>query len=224
MTKKESEEIREIRKIQEEERKRFQDEVKLLEEEIGKTILVRPSNKKDSKRKKFDRARVVNGMFDVKGKWKRWRLKLQPEKSYLINMELRNGNYSTFVVYTAKNTFTYMKGEYIIDDEMKYYDVSSGLYCLDYHQDLSLPIKRKIPFNDIRKVITATGLTEVETAINPISLKHFQESNLIQGVMKGQELDEAIKQLKLLAIISAVASAGIAIYLIVKSGAIQGLV
>lgn len=202
----------------------FYDELEAIEKEIGKTLIVSYTDEEDTKSKEFDMARNDNGALDVVGKFKRFRLKVQREKSYLINMELRNGNHTHFVVFTPYPHFIYMKGKYLIDDEMKYYDVSSGLFCLDYHQDLSLPIKRKIPFNDIRKIISASGITEVETAINPSSLKAFQESSLIEGVMKGQEIDEAIKKLMLIAIIGTVASVGIALYLIAESGALQGVI
>jgi len=219
----EDEEIQDIRKLQEQQRKIFEDEVKAIEKEIGKTILVRPSNRADTKRKDYDIKKYSKGFFDVKGHFRRVRTRMQPEKTYLINMELRNGNHALFVAYTSKGNFIYMRGQYIIDDDMKYFDISSGLYCLDYHQDLSLPIKRKIPYTDIRKVITATGITDVETAINPALLKSFQESNLVEGVMKGAELDSAIRQLRMISIIGAVASVGIVLYLIFKSGALESI-
>lgn len=119
-----------------------------------------------------------------------------PEREMLIHMELANGFHCQFIAFPFKGQFTYNKAVYILDDALKYYDVAAKLWCLDYHQDFALPVKRKIPLTNLKKIMLQTGITDVETAVNPFTLKDFITSEVIQKVMKGDELDKVFKFIK----------------------------
>jgi len=163
------------------------------------------------------------GKADIKGWWKWGKAKLNPGATYLINMELRNGMHTFFVLTTNKAEFDFKEGRYIIDDESKYFVLDANKYALDYHQDISLPIKRIIPVTEINKAISALNNTEVETAINPTSLKSYVESNFIQQVMKGQELSESLKKITLIAGVAALAAVMHLVIFIFKSGMLSSI-
>lgn len=174
------------------------------------------------------RIRLYN--YQKKFKWiplfgflKRFKLWFSPTKAMLINMELTTGDHTQFIAFINKTSFKYQTGEYVIDDEFKYYNVATKLWCLDYHQDLSIPIKRKINVNKIKKAVEQTGVTDVESSINPTTLRHFIESEVIQKVVQGQELDAIFKFLKIMLILTTIASSLTFIIVVQQSGILNNL-
>ena len=143
-----------------------------------------------------------NKIYSIKGFWYRFKDKFISSKQMLIHMELNTGMHVQFLVTIKKNKFVFKGGTYVVDDSLKYYDVSSKYWCSDYHQDVSLPILRKIDSTKLKKIIRMEGITDVDTAINPFALKYFIEGEVIQKVLQGVELDKAMRFLKLVAIIS----------------------
>jgi len=184
--------------------------------------------KLEIKLEKKHRARIINqikdhGFFDIKGRIRSLKDKFFPERSYLINMELRNGNFSCFLIIPQKDSFKYMKGEYIIDSSMKYFNVSSQIWCLDYHQDISIPIKRRVNIAALKKNIKVPGVIDVDTAINPVSLRDFIESEVIQKVMKGEELDNFFRFMKMATIILLIICGLTFILMLKSSGILQSV-
>lgn len=140
-------------------------------------------------------------MLDMAG-WKReWNDRKKPGKTFMVNMELRNGFHTHFFVLLEHKYFDYEDGRYLIDDSFKYYNVATKIYCLDYHQDICIPLKRKIDVNGIQKKLMDNNEIETETSIDPKSLKIFIESDIIQKAMKGAEMDEWIRFIKSMLII-----------------------
>jgi len=127
-----------------------------------------------------------------------------PEKCILVNMELDNGFHKTFLKTIKNNQFKFGGGIYKTDDESKYYNMSAKLWCYDYHQSCSIPIKRKLPVNDLAKLTESIHNNNVRYALNPYSLAVAQRSNIIAGIMKGASLDAFLNQLKLFLIITMV--------------------
>ena len=78
------------------------------------------------------------------------------------------------------------------------------VWCLDYHENISLPIKRDINATRIKRNIMERGVVETEQAINPKTLQQFIESQVIEKVMKGQELDAVLRFLKIMIILAVV--------------------
>ena len=163
------------------------------------------------------------GFTDVKGLIKEKKDAFYPERTMLVNMELRNGFHTTLIIFLKKPYFTFANGNYIIDDDFKYYDVSSKLWCLDYHQDISFPIKRHIDVNKINKLMRNKGVSDVDNAINPMTLKQLIESDVVQKVMKGAELDEVFKFLKLMIILTFIGVCIIIVILIKSTGILSGM-
>jgi len=137
---------------------------------------------------KFDHIKKAGRMDKIKDR-------LWPERSLLINMEMRNGMHNYFIINTKNNYFKYAGGTFVIDPQLKYFVVSARTYALDYHQDCSIPIKREIPIKAIEKTIKHSGLTDVESATNPSTLEAFIEGKVIEQLMKAQAIDEFFKKI-----------------------------
>ena len=85
----------------------------------------------------------------------------------LVNFELRNGNHRSFTIIDKQGEFRFLKCLYIIDQSLKYYNIDSKMWCLDYHQDYSLPVKRIIRVELIKKAIEDSNIIEAEASTNP---------------------------------------------------------
>jgi len=152
-----------------------------------------------------------------------FKIRRKPGNEYLIHMEMRNGNYLDFIMLTALPAFKFRGGRYIIDDDLKYYNESSKMWALDYHQDISLPVRHKIDVNKIVKTIHETGITDVDTALNPFSLERFMVNEVIQKVMRGEDMDKLFKFMKIMLILIFVTVVICLIILIQASGLLSGL-
>jgi len=130
-----------------------------------------------------------------------WHDHMNPDKIILINMELRNGFHSTFLVAEKGEGFKYKGGKYLFDGEMQYFHLSAKMYAYDYHQDLSIPLRRRVPVGDIKKAMDESGITEVPYALNPKTLERFAVSKIAEGILRGAELDDFFKFIRLMVII-----------------------
>ena len=126
---------------------------------------------------------------------------LHPSKLILINMELDNGDNLSFVTKMHDISFDFGNGTYFIDLSLMYYNMSSKLWCLDYHQSMSIPVKRKI---DVDKIKDAIDYEKVEchTAINPKNIKRAQESSIISQIFQGANLEKKIDNILMMGYIS----------------------
>ena len=176
--------------------------------QISKDWMIKSKNAKT----KLDHACIVktsvnllrhNNLLDISGWKKELKDKYNPDKTFLINMQLRNGMHTRFLVVLGDKYFEYEDGRYIIDDDYKYYDVGSRIYNLDYHQDCCLPLKRKFNMREIEKAVSSSKDVDTETSINPKSLRIFMESDIIQKVIAGEEAEKHMKFVKFMLIIIA---------------------
>lgn len=156
------------------------------------------------------------GLLDIAGWQREWADRKKPHQSFIANFELRNGMFASVYVKLSKEWFDYEDGRYIIDDDLKYYSVSSKCYMLDYHQDCAIPLRRRFNVNLVKEQLANSNNDEIqtETAINPTSLKIFMESDIIQKIMKGAEMEQWIKFIKLMLIVIVVICAVILLILL----------
>ena len=174
--------------------------------------------------------RTESKSYDFKAKkgwwsnfWQKFKLRKFFKDSILVNMELANGHHTHFIGYCTNNSFEWQGKQYITDDTLKYYDISSKMWCLDYHEDLTIPIKRKIDVNQIKKIVSMSGITDVDTAINPVSLKLFMESDIIQKILKGEDLEKVFGLMKTLLIIIVCVTVISLVILLNMSGAFKSV-
>jgi hypothetical protein len=129
-----------------------------------------------------------------------WKLR-KISRAILINMEMKNGNHRSFVAHTSSSGFEYNKRRYLFDNESSYYNVDFGLWCFDYHEDMTIPVKRTIPVLEIKDSVTANN-KQIEHAINPATIEEFIVSEVAKGIMQGQAIGEFLRQARMLWIIS----------------------
>ena len=139
---------------------------------------------------------------DITGMKYRLMSKYHPLSTIKVNMELTNGEVMPFVTRIKDGGFVFDNGWYIIDEKYKYYDNNAKLYCFDYHEELCLPINKKIKLDEIKKKIYEDEDVELETAINPKSLQKFMESTVIQKLLAGAEMEDSMRKLKMFMIIT----------------------
>ena len=196
---------------------------------ISKAKLVEPETKpeiiedSDTEIKPFDAVRTGKSKLSIKY-WKAHLLeRFNPETTALISMELMNGFHRLFVVKEKDEGFQYRGKKYLFDNEAKYYIIDSKLWCYDFHENFTLPIKRKIPLTHIKKSLEHSNISEVEYATNPATLERFTISKIAEGIMKGQAIDEFMKQIRLLLIIAMVTAVIHLALFMFKSGMLQSI-
>lgn len=194
------------------------EDIKKLEKQIKEaqdyetSIKTLPENSKERTHVRGVKAKVMD--------------RVKPERTYLINMELRNGMHTTLSINTSKNHFKYAGGVYVIDPQMQYFHVASRTYALDYHQDFTLPIKREFDVKGIQATIKQLGRIDPEqitTATNPSALESFMEGKVIEQLMKAQDIDAFFKQMRLIFIIGLVLNALTFIILVKSTGMLDNL-
>jgi len=142
--------------------------------------------------------------------------KIDKRKCFSITMDLRNGKTDRFIVEPVEKTFIYMRGVYIIDENVMYEDISQKMNALDYHQDLSLPYLKKINVKEIKEELIKCADDQIVSAMNPSSLYYFMKSQVIERVIMGGELDKALKVIKILALVCMIV--GVLTFLILLKG------
>jgi hypothetical protein len=154
-------------------------------------------NIKDKPNKDLDMTKKQTIFTKIKAFFKR-------KKQLLINMELQNGDHVTFLAFPTKGSFKYKDGEYIIDESFKYYNITAKCYALDYHENYTLPIKRTFPSIEIKKQVANSSIKDIHLATNPVLIRAFIESNIAEGVMKGQMVDLFLRAIKMWIIVGVI--------------------
>ena len=191
----------EILKLEREEQKIKAD--KVLELEESRLQALRAKKEKDN----LDLVKKSESYFTVGGLLSKYRRKFKGAQVILANMELLNGHHTTILaVVDDKGKFKYRGGTYIVDDTLKYYHLGYKDYLLDYHQGFTMPIKRKIPLNDINETVQQTKIGGVQFATNPSTLKTFLVNNVVQSAIQGASITDFFRQVRLLVILAAVSS------------------
>jgi hypothetical protein len=131
------------------------------------------------------------------------KMKKQKRRIFMILMQLRNGKYNLFNVVTSSQTFKYEGGLYYLDGDMVRENVFSKLNMLFYHQDCALPFKVDFNISDLREELLKNN-SDVEKAINPLSLKAFINAQVIEKVLRGAELSKDLQMIKLIVIINTI--------------------
>jgi hypothetical protein len=172
--------------------------------------------------REFDATKIGRSPFNVKWWWKKIKMRFIRHRLSLVNIELENGFHITLMVTEKDNGFKWKGKKYVFDEDLKYYNLSAKMWCYDYHENFTLPVKisqkmnykeevnlpidGKIPVNEIKKLLEESKISEVEYMANPTVLQRYTISKMAEGIMKGQQIDAFFKQIRLLIIITAVAS------------------
>ena len=145
----------------------------------------------------------------------------------IVNMEFVNGTHDRFIVDGTKEWFEFKDGYYVIDGSLKYWCGGSGRFELDYHQNFTSPIRREWDIAGLRDAITETHRVQGKDfeimSTNPRNLKVFIDSKVVEGVMRGQQLQEFIKRWNLALLLLIILNVIHLIVYLAKSGVLKGL-
>ena len=169
---------------------KYKKHIETLEKDFNKGVLYNP-------------VKHSMGMTDfgsIKRRWKAWRL---GSVAMLINMELRSGKHVTMVVSGKQPTFDFQGGLYMIHESAKYYNASVGMYCLDYHQDIDLPLKKEVPVDEIKKMVEMVNGADMILGIDPYVIKQYQKSEYVKNILSGHEMSSFFRKLLFIGLISA---------------------
>jgi len=147
----------------------------------------------------------------------------------IANIERLNGETITIYVKAEYNGFVFNKKRYIIDTTYKYYNQTFKNYCLDYHEEFTLPINKKVEVDKIREQINAVDkdgvkLIQVSNMVNPYILEQFVNSNLAEGILKGNKINEVLKFLKLWVLVGTIVSCIMLLLFMYDSGMFSGII
>jgi len=142
--------------------------------------------------------------------------KRNKQRIFLILMQTRNGKYDLFTITSRSQTFKYENGFYYIDPDMIRENLFTRMNMLFYHQDCAIPFKINFNIGELREELKETN-SDVEKAINPLTLKSFINAQVIEKVLKGAELSKEISMIKMIVIINTIAIVGLGL-LIAKMG------
>jgi hypothetical protein len=149
---------------------------------------------------------VPKNKLDFKGYKHKLLSKYFPLQTIMVNMQLTNGFHMQFIVRIKNGGFVFDNGFYIVDDKLKYYNASTKMWCLNYHEELCFPVSQTINITDIKESLIENDDVELETAVNPISLQKFMESTVIQKLLAGAEMEDSLRMIKIIVICSGMIS------------------
>lgn len=144
-----------------------------------------------------------------------------PDRMVLIQMEYANGFHDSFLVVGTDSGFRLHGRKYLFDDKEKYYHLTARYWCYDYHENFALPLRRKIPVNEIKATIEQEEGIEYEYAVNPSSLMRFITAKIAEGIMQGQDIPELIRRIFLILVILLILVAGHVLLFAYKTGMFQ---
>lgn len=125
-----------------------------------------------------------------------WKTQVLKNRTLLVKMLLRNGKTDEFIITPTRPIFEYSDGMYVIDTDFLEEHIGSGYKYLQYHQDISIPLKFDI---NIKKVLDDVKNNEttkdIVKNINPNTLKDVVNSTVIQKVIAGGELEKQYQTL-----------------------------
>lgn len=175
---------------------------------------------KNQKIKKFSYISYINPISKPGKRFGEFmKQKKNKRRIFMVLMQTRNGKYNLFTVATTAQSFKYDNGVYYIDPDMVRENVFSKMNMLFYHQDCSIPFKIDFNMNELRKSLGEAG-TDVEKAINPLSLKSWINAQVIEKVLKGAEMTKELNMIKLIVIINTVATVALALVIAKLAGII----
>jgi hypothetical protein len=129
----------------------------------------------------------------------------------LVRMKQRNGDKVTFIVDINKPYFFFEGGAYVVDERTQEWNATQRLYESFYHQDIAFPFREIIDVASVKKQLESSDQGDVDLSSNPYVLKKFIESEFVQKVAQGADINKELGFLKTMLIICLI---GIAIIII----------
>ena len=160
--------------------------------------------------------------FDLKHYWYILKKQFFPERIITVNMELMNGDHTHLCVLASFEGFKYAGGLYMFDNNFKYFDHAFKTYCYDFHQNLSLPIKRTIDVKAIEKAVSETE-DNIQIALNPSTLETCIKARLAESAARAGAEDPTQKKIFWFTLTTLLLSAITAVVILQSSGMLNNI-
>lgn len=157
-------------------------------------------------------------------------LKKELQNMIHVTMYMNNGMTRFLITPEENDGFVFKNGKYITDSESKSFSPDLNMWCYEFHEKFALPITQKenlsepviqfvndvneslrkhnkypivknFKLQELKDSVESSGLTEIETAVNPIALKRFIDTNVILQVLGGAWFTKVIKILLIVCLI-----------------------
>lgn len=151
-----------------------------------------------------------------------FRNKYRRSSMVLVTFELKNGDHRQFTVTESEGGFKYRGKQYIFDEEVKYYNMDADLWCYDFHENISLPIRRIFPVSDLIEGINQSEDRDIVFMTNPSLLKDFTYSHIGSDLLKTEASIDWLKRLFWLSIIIMALVIGMILLYMYREGMLSG--
>ena len=110
-------------------------------------------------------------------------------RQFAPEIQHKNGDIGFYYVTISNNdTFKLFGKEYIVDSDYMVYNASIKMFSSLYHEDLSLPVQKKIP---VKEILNELSQDEVNSRVinncDPNVLRKWNASKVIQDTIMGQK-------------------------------------
>jgi len=147
--------------------------------------------------------------FKSKGMFRDWinNRKRKKDNLVMVKMQMADHRHKEYLVSGEVDKFL-IKGSdgkkkmFAFDPEAAYPLQTSNIMAYDFHESISIPIKREIPENLIKEAMETGELTEVSTALNPNVLERLINSEIAQSVLQAASIGKALRILMILFVIA----------------------
>lgn len=113
----------------------------------------------------------------------------------VAEMQLATGDDKEFhVVQVINNSFKLFGKRYLTDPEYMVYNRTLKMYVSEYHENISLPIKKVIDAeairNEVEHVLKQNNVNNnISSNLDPNTLERFVKSTVIEKVFNGSEMN-----------------------------------
>jgi hypothetical protein len=115
---------------------------------------------------------------------------------YVI-MHKENGYMEMFYAYYMGNLFEYQEGLYIVDEDRLRWNDSLKTFVAEFYEGISVPVQLQRFKTPTKKYLEETMAdTQVEMNLNPQVLYQTVKTEMVQKVMKGEELEKFMNYIK----------------------------
>jgi hypothetical protein len=130
--------------------------------------------------------------------WWNWFFHAKKFKRRLyVIMHKENGYMEMFYAYYMGNLFQYQEGLYIVDEDRLRWNDSLKTFVAEYYEGISVPVQLQRFKTPTKKYLEeAMADSQVEMNLNPNVLYQTVKTEMVQKVMKGEELEKFMNFIK----------------------------
>ena len=125
----------------------------------------------------------------------KYRWKFKGNRAFLITMRFSNGTRRTWLIVSKKEFFKYRKRMYHLYYENAWYDLTHQTYHLDYFDDYTEPIDRKIMLKSDEDA--PAGKETSFFSVTPSNIKPIIKMEYVKALAESQSINKYLKMIML---------------------------